>query len=80
MAAATDHREFRPVLFIDDNHALQGRVIAGLSVVSPEQAAKLIRTLQIDRVLLAMPSAGRRKRKQIIDKFQQPARSHADRA
>ena len=69
VAAATDHREFRPVLFIDDNRALQGRVIAGLSVVSPERMAKLIKTLQIDRVLLAMPSAGHRKRQQIIENF-----------
>ncbi len=69
VAAATDHRDFLPVLFIDDNPALQGRTIAGLPVVSPGKAAKTLVALRIDRVLLAMPSAGRRRRKKIIDSF-----------
>ena len=69
VAAATNHRDFLPVLFIDDNPELQGRTIAGLPVVSPVKAAKKLASLRIDRVLLAMPSAGRRKRKAIIDSF-----------
>ncbi|MEZ5561402.1 MAG: nucleoside-diphosphate sugar epimerase/dehydratase [Gammaproteobacteria bacterium] len=69
VAAATNHRDFLPVLFIDDNPELQGRTIAGLPVVSPVKAAKKLAALCIDRVLLAMPSAGQRKRKQIIDSF-----------
>ncbi len=69
VGAATNHRDFLPVLFIDDNPELQGRTIAGLPVVSPVKAAKKLASLRIDRVLLAMPSAGRRKRKAIIDSF-----------
>ena len=69
VAAATDHRDFLPVLFIDDNPQLQGRTIAGLPVVSAGKAAKTLVSLRIDRVLLAMPSAGRRRRKKIIDSF-----------
>jgi FlaA1/EpsC-like NDP-sugar epimerase len=67
VAAASDHRDFLPVLFIDDNPKLHGRTIAGLPVVSPAKASKLLTSLRVDRVLLAMPSAGRRKRKEIID-------------
>ncbi len=69
VAAASDHRDFRPVFFIDDNPQLHGRTIAGLPVVSPAKASKTLASLHVDRVLLAMPSAGRRKRKQIIDGF-----------
>lgn len=69
VAAASDHREFVPVLFIDDNPELQGRTIAGLPVVSPATAADRLDSLGVDRVLLAMPSASRHRRKQIIDGF-----------
>jgi FlaA1/EpsC-like NDP-sugar epimerase len=69
VAAAADHRDFMPVLFIDDNPELQGRTIAGLPVVSPARAPDMLALLRVERVLLAMPSAGRRRRKQIIDSF-----------
>ena len=69
VAAASNHRDFMPVLFIDDNPGLQGRTIAGLPVVSPARAADTLAQVRVDRVLLAMPSAGRRRRKQIIDSF-----------
>jgi len=69
VAAAADHRDFMPVLFIDDNPGLQNRTIAGLPVVGPDRAADILKLLRVDRVLLALPSAGRRRRKQIIDSF-----------
>jgi FlaA1/EpsC-like NDP-sugar epimerase len=69
VAAASNHRDFMPVLFIDDNPQMQGRTIAGLPVISPAKAAGTLALLRVDRVLLALPSAGRRRRKQIIDSF-----------
>ncbi|MCL4792249.1 MAG: polysaccharide biosynthesis protein [Gammaproteobacteria bacterium] len=69
VAAAAGHHDLMPVLFIDDNPRLHGRTIAGLPVISPVRAAGTLALLRIDRVLLAMPSAGRRRRKTIIDSF-----------
>lgn len=56
-AALHGHARIRAVAFADDSHALQGLTMAGLRVYAPERIAALARDLQIDRVLLAMPSA-----------------------
>lgn len=48
-----------PVAFVDDNPTLQSLTIAGLKVHSPLQLPQLVRNKEIDRVVLAMPSAGR---------------------
>ena len=65
-AAMAAGRSWYPVLFIDDSSALRGRVVAGLPVCSAEGLPELVGALRIRRVLLAMPSASRRKRHQII--------------
>jgi FlaA1/EpsC-like NDP-sugar epimerase len=48
-----------PVAFIDDNPTLQNMTVAGLPVHAPLRLEQMIREMQIDRVLLAMPSIGR---------------------
>lgn len=48
-----------PVAFVDDNRTLQGSIVQGLRVFSPNQLRKLQRTRAIERVLLAMPGVGR---------------------
>ncbi|WP_425459513.1 polysaccharide biosynthesis protein [Histidinibacterium lentulum] len=48
-----------PVAFIDDNPTLQNMTVAGLPVHPPLRLEHMIREMQIDRVLLAMPSIGR---------------------
>lgn len=58
--------DFEPVAFIDDKKSLQGSSINGLTVFGPEVLPQLVREQQIDRVLLAMPSASRRRRREIL--------------
>jgi FlaA1/EpsC-like NDP-sugar epimerase len=58
--------EFEPVVFVDDRAALQGSQINGLGVYSPEDLPQLIVTRQIERVLLAMPSASHRRRREVL--------------
>lgn len=48
-----------PVAFVDDNPRLQSLTIAGLRVHSPVHIKNLVQRNDIDRVVLAMPSAGR---------------------
>ena len=59
-------QKFAPVVYLDDNRALQGRSINGLQVYSPEALQQLVRELSIKRVLLALPTVSRWKRRQII--------------
>lgn len=56
-ALATDN-EFQPIGFVDDNPALQSLRISGLVVYSSLAIPKLVSQRRIDRVILAMPSAG----------------------
>jgi FlaA1/EpsC-like NDP-sugar epimerase len=66
VAALVAGKKFVPVAFIDDDRLAQGRSINGIQVCSPERLPQLIQESGIKRVLLAMPSASRRKRRRII--------------
>jgi FlaA1/EpsC-like NDP-sugar epimerase len=55
-AALRSHDRIVPLAFLDDNAALQGRMIDGLRVYAPVGLDAAARKLGIDRVLLAMPS------------------------
>jgi len=55
--------DFEPVAFIDDKKSLQGSSISGLRVYDSDSLPRLVRRHRIDRVLLAMPAATRRRRR-----------------
>jgi len=61
--------EYSPVTFVDDNAELQGSVVLGLKVHAPDQLAQLIEQDQIEAVLLAVPSASRRQRRNILTRL-----------
>lgn len=58
--------EVRPVVFVDDNIALQGLIVAGISVRSPDRLASMAKSGQIRRILLAMPSITRARRNALV--------------
>jgi FlaA1/EpsC-like NDP-sugar epimerase len=58
--------DFLPVAFIDDRRSLQGSNVSGVRVYGPEDLEDLVRQKRIDRILLAMPSAPRRRRREIL--------------
>ena len=60
-----------PVAFIDDDHSLSHQQINGLTVYPFEQIVGLIERYQVRDILLAMPSASRRKRREILEKLEQ---------
>ena len=68
--ALYERAEFEPVGFVDDNASLEGTVINGLEVSSPTRLPELISTMGISRVLLALPSATRRRRRQILHRLE----------
>ena len=59
-------RAFDPLVFIDDNRSLHGRMVNGIKVFPPEQLPELIKDRRLDRILLALPSLTRRRRREIL--------------
>jgi FlaA1/EpsC-like NDP-sugar epimerase len=57
---------FEPVAFVDDKKSLQGSHINGLHVSDTRDLPRLVRDMRIERILLAMPSASRRRRREIL--------------
>jgi len=61
---------FRPVVFVDDKKALQGSSIHGIRVYDAELLPDLVRRLRIERILLAMPTASRRRRREVLTQLE----------
>ena len=55
--------------FIDDNEELQRRTINGKTVFSPLAAESLLGKGEIKTILLAMPSASRSRRNEIVERY-----------
>ncbi|MCL2523725.1 MAG: polysaccharide biosynthesis protein [Betaproteobacteria bacterium] len=63
-------REYLPVALVDDNPALRNSEVAGLRVHAPDNLAAVLAARQADEVLLAIPSASRSRRVEIIDRLE----------
>ncbi len=59
--------EIRVVGFIDDDPQLHGRLLLGLPIHSPRAIERLVRRKRVTDILLALPSASRRRRNQILE-------------
>lgn len=68
-AALNRSDDYLPVCFIDDKKSLQGQSLSGLKIYSPKRAATKFGKFAIEEVLLAMPSVGRARKKEIIESF-----------
>jgi FlaA1/EpsC-like NDP-sugar epimerase len=66
--ALTNSHELRVVGYLDDDVRLQGHLINGLPVHAPEDLPALVESLAIRDVLLAIPSASRQRRSEILKK------------
>lgn len=69
-AALLGSSEYQPVAFIDDNPGLKGSRINGIKVYSSSEFDSLIPQLRVERILLAMPSASRRHRSEILKRLE----------
>jgi len=68
LASALEHSfEYNPVGFIDDAKELQGKFIRGLNVYSIIDILGVINKIGVSEVLIAIPSASRAKRINIIN-------------
>jgi len=66
-AAIANAGEFDLIAFADDDAAKVGRHINGVPVLGPNQVADAVERLGVTDILLALPSATRQRRHQIIE-------------
>lgn len=59
-------KTMRPVAFIDDDESLSKRTIAGLRIYHPKNIQRMIEDTGATEVLLAMPSATRSRRREVL--------------
>ena len=62
--------EFLPLAFIDDNESLHGSIINGLQVFGTANLASLVEDYGVSRILLALPSITRARRKEILSRLE----------
>ncbi len=68
LAAALKHNlETNVVGFLDDDVSLHGNQLSGLPVFDPADIDRIIKRKHINQVLLALPTAGRRRRNNILN-------------
>lgn len=67
VAALRMGRLMRPVAFIDDDSTIANRVISGLQVYKPKHIQQMIDLTGAQEVLLAIPSATRVRRREILE-------------
>ena len=68
--ALVNSHEMQVVGFLDDDSRLQGQILNGLSIYSPEDLSSLVSSLNIHSVLLALPSIPRQRRNAILNQMQ----------
>lgn len=66
-AAVSKAREMKVLGFLDDDASIQGSLVKGFRVYAPRDLEAIVARLEITDVLLALPSAPRRRRNEIID-------------
>ncbi|MGB5063082.1 MAG: nucleoside-diphosphate sugar epimerase/dehydratase [Candidatus Competibacter sp.] len=59
--------EFAPIAFVDDNPQLWGSVVLGLKVRAPFKLSRLVAQHEGSLILLALPSASHRRRREILE-------------
>lgn len=69
-AALANSHEMRVVGFLDDDDRLHGHVLSGCRIYRPDELSDLVARLRVSDVLLALPSANRKRRNEILSAMQ----------
>jgi FlaA1/EpsC-like NDP-sugar epimerase len=60
-------QEYAPISLVDDDARLQGMSVGGLRVCAPSEIPRLVQETGAQIVLLAIPSVGRARRREIVN-------------
>lgn len=66
LAALRESADMKVVGFVDDDISLSGQSLDGLRVFRPSQLGEVITAYKVSQVLLAIPSATRKRRNEIV--------------
>ncbi len=66
VAALEGSTRYKPIAFVDEDKSLWGQIINRLKVYQPAKIEKLVRRDGVKEIFLAIPSASRRKRRNVI--------------
>lgn len=66
-SALANSAELRPVGYLDDDDRLHGQTLNGLKIYNPSRLDELVIKLNVHDVLLAMPSASRARRNEVLE-------------
>ncbi|MBZ9610370.1 polysaccharide biosynthesis protein [Rheinheimera maricola] len=69
--ALMNGEQYHPVVFVDDDITLQRSTILGIPVGAPPQITSLIKAHGISRILLALPSVSRARRREVLDALEE---------
>ncbi len=69
VGAMANSDEMQVIGYVDDDRTLQGSELNGLKIYPPKSLPQLIEKLAVDDILLALPSASRRRRNEIISEI-----------
>jgi FlaA1/EpsC-like NDP-sugar epimerase len=67
VGAIRHSNQLKVVGYLDDDTSLHGGVLDGLAIFKPQELSEVANTLSVTDVLLAIPSASRARRNQIIE-------------
>ena len=70
-AALANGLQMRVIGFLDDDDLLQGHLLNGQPVYSPDALPDLIKSKGVSHVLLAIPRASRRRRNEILEQMRE---------
>jgi FlaA1/EpsC-like NDP-sugar epimerase len=66
-SALANSSELRPLGYLDDDTQLHGQTLNGLRIYNPRCLDELVKNLNIHDVLLAIPSASRARRNEVLE-------------
>jgi FlaA1/EpsC-like NDP-sugar epimerase len=69
-ASLRGRSELTPVAFVDDNPDLAGSLLYGVKVHPAAQLPALVRRLDVRQILLAIPSASKKQKRDIFDRIE----------
>nr|WP_228574431.1 nucleoside-diphosphate sugar epimerase/dehydratase [Halomonas sp.] len=70
VASLRQGTEFLPVAFVDDWRGMKGTTVEGIRVYNPSELPRLIEQTGAERILLAIPSTTRSRRRQILESLE----------
>lgn len=68
--ALLGQNRFKVIGFVDDNSQLKDQTIHGVKVYSPKKLPDLVRKHDVDSILLAIISAGKQRKREVVDSIQ----------